>query len=95
MRDAPQLMLAEAGITVDCAPILDVAREGTTEAIACRAYGSEPMRVAAMGRATLEGLAAGGVVGVEGHSPGPQGGRGVGQRGPPSSGRRPPSSNRE
>ena len=64
------LMLAEAGITVDCAPILDVAREGTTEAIACRAYGSEPMRVAAMGRATLEGLAAGGVVGVVKHMPG-------------------------
>lgn len=64
------LMLAEVGITVDCAPILDVAREGTTEAIACRAYGSEPMRVGAMGRATLEGLAAGGVVGVVKHMPG-------------------------
>ncbi|KQT32943.1 beta-hexosaminidase [Sphingomonas sp. Leaf412] len=64
------LMLAEAGITVDCAPILDVARDGTTEAIACRAYGHEPMRVSAMGRATLEGLAAGGVVGVVKHMPG-------------------------
>ena len=64
------LMLAEAGITVDCAPILDVAREGTTEAIACRAYGADPLRVAAMGRATLEGLAAGGVVGVVKHMPG-------------------------
>ena len=64
------LMLAEVGITVDCAPILDVAQEGTTEAIACRAYGSEPMRVGAMGRATLEGLAAGGVVGVVKHMPG-------------------------
>lgn len=64
------LMLAEVGITVDCLPLLDVARPDTTEAIACRAYGSEPMRVAAMGRATLEGLRAGGVVGVVKHMPG-------------------------
>lgn len=64
------LMLAEVGITVDCLPLLDVAREGTTEAIACRAYGHEPKRVAAMGRATLEGLAAAGVVGVVKHMPG-------------------------
>ncbi len=64
------LMLAEVGITVDCAPILDVAIDGTTDAIACRAYGAEPLRVAAMGRATLEGLAAGGVVGVVKHMPG-------------------------
>ena len=64
------LMLAEVGITVDCAPLLDVARPDTTEAVACRAFGHEPMRVAAMGRATLEGLAAGGVVGVVKHMPG-------------------------
>lgn len=64
------LMLAEVGITVDCLPLLDVAREGTTEAIASRAYGHEPKRVAAMGRATLEGLAAAGVVGVVKHMPG-------------------------
>lgn len=64
------LMLADVGITVDCHPILDVARPDTTEAIASRAFGREPMRVAAMGRATLEGLAAGGVVGVVKHMPG-------------------------
>ncbi|WP_294196420.1 beta-N-acetylhexosaminidase [uncultured Sphingomonas sp.] len=64
------LMLAEVGITVDCHPILDIARPDTTEAIATRAFGREPMRVAAMGRATLEGLAAGGVVGVVKHMPG-------------------------
>ena len=62
--------LAEVGITVDCLPLLDVAQPDTTEAIASRAYGREPMRVAAMGRATLEGLAAGGVVGVVKHLPG-------------------------
>ena len=64
------LMLSEVGITVDCLPLLDVARPETTDAITTRAYGSEPMRVAAMGRATLEGLAAGGVVGVVKHMPG-------------------------
>ncbi|WBH16977.1 glycoside hydrolase family 3 N-terminal domain-containing protein [Sphingomonas radiodurans] len=64
------LMLAEVGITVDCLPLLDVARADTTDAITTRAYGSEPMRVAAMGRATLEGLAAAGVVGVVKHMPG-------------------------
>lgn len=64
------LMLSDVGITVNCLPLLDVARPETTEAITTRAYGSEPMRVAAIGRATLEGLAAGGVVGVVKHMPG-------------------------
>ena len=64
------LMLSEVGITVDCAPILDVARAETTAAIGTRAYGAEPMQVAALGRAMLEGLRAGGVVGVVKHMPG-------------------------
>lgn len=64
------LMLREVGITVDCAPLLDVAQAETTEAISCRAFGRDPMRVAALGRAMLEGLAAGGVVGVIKHMPG-------------------------
>ncbi len=64
------LMLSQVGITVDCAPLLDVTQPDTTSAIACRAYGSEPMQVAALGRAMLEGLAAGGVVGVVKHTPG-------------------------
>ena len=64
------LMLSEVGISVDCAPILDVARPDTTDAIASRTYGTEPMQVAALGRAMLEGLAVGGVVGVVKHMPG-------------------------
>ncbi|WP_174297989.1 glycoside hydrolase family 3 protein [Sphingomonas bacterium] len=64
------LMLAQVGITVDCAPLLDVVQPGTTPTIATRAYGAEPMQVAALGRAMLEGLAAGGVVGVVKHMPG-------------------------
>lgn len=68
--EALGLMLSEVGVTVDCAPLLDVAGEGTTPAIANRAYGAEPMRVAALGRAMLDGLRAGGVVGVVKHMPG-------------------------
>jgi beta-N-acetylhexosaminidase len=64
------LMLREVGITVDCAPLLDVAHADTTEAIAIRAFGRDPTRVAALGRAMLEGLALGGVVGVVKHMPG-------------------------
>ena len=64
------LMLAEVGITVDCLPLLDVSHSDTTEAITSRALGSEPMRVAAMGRAIIEGLRNGGVVGVVKHMPG-------------------------
>ncbi len=64
------LTLAEVGITVDCLPLLDVAHPDTTEAIANRALGHEPMRVAALGRATLDGLSDGGVVGVVKHMPG-------------------------
>jgi beta-N-acetylhexosaminidase len=64
------LMLAEVGITVDCLPLLDVARPETTPAVASRTYGAEPMRVAAMGHAVLEGLGEAGVVGVVKHMPG-------------------------
>jgi len=63
-------MLADVGITVNCAPLLDVAGPDTTDAVACRAFGGEPMQVAALGRAMLDGMAAGGVVGVVKHLPG-------------------------
>lgn len=64
------LMLAEVGINVDCWPLLDVCQPDTTSAIATRAYGGEPMRVAAMGRAIIDGLRQAGVVGVVKHMPG-------------------------
>ncbi|MBX9860899.1 MAG: beta-hexosaminidase [Sphingomonas sp.] len=64
------LMLAEVGINVDCLPLLDVAQPDTTEAISTRAYGREPQRVAAMGRAVIDGLRRAGVVGVVKHMPG-------------------------
>ncbi|MDB5678331.1 glycoside hydrolase family 3 N-terminal domain-containing protein [Sphingomonas bacterium] len=67
---ATALMLSEVGINVDCWPLLDVVQPDTTQAISIRALGHEPMRVAAMGRAILDGLRSGGVVGVVKHMPG-------------------------
>jgi len=63
-------MLAEVGITADAAPVLDIRYPGASDIVGDRAFGDEPMRVAALGRATLEGLRAGGVVGIVKHMPG-------------------------
>jgi beta-N-acetylhexosaminidase len=62
--------LREVGITIDCAPVLDVASEGFTAAIGTRSYSSSPERVAAMGRAMAEGLLAGAIAPVVKHMPG-------------------------
>ncbi|WP_435418357.1 beta-N-acetylhexosaminidase [Parerythrobacter aurantius] len=64
------LELAEVGITVDCHPPLDVRQPGAHDVIGDRALGSEPMQVAALGRAILDGLARGGVLGCIKHMPG-------------------------
>jgi len=69
------LMLAEVGVNVNCAPLLDVRQPETTPAVGERTFGSDPMQVAALGRAMLDGMARGGVVGVVKHMPGH--GRGV------------------
>ncbi len=62
--------LAEAGITVDHAPLLDVRQAEANNVIGDRALGSEPLRVAALGRAVLDGLARAGVAGTIKHMPG-------------------------
>ncbi|WP_126176291.1 beta-N-acetylhexosaminidase [Tsuneonella rigui] len=62
--------LAEAGITVDYYPSLDVRQHGAHDVIGDRSFGFEPLRVAAIGRAILEGLAAAGVAGCIKHMPG-------------------------
>lgn len=62
--------LAEAGITCTHAPVLDVRQTGAHDVIGDRALGHEPLRVAALGRAVLEGLAAAGVAGTIKHMPG-------------------------
>ena len=64
------IMLAKVGINVDCLPVLDVPAEGAHEVIGDRAVGKEPMQVAALGRAMLDGLEAGGCIGVIKHVPG-------------------------
>lgn len=68
--EALGLDLAEAGITVDCHPSLDVRQRGAHDVIGDRALGFEPMRVAALGRAILDGFARAGVAGCIKHIPG-------------------------
>ena len=62
--------LAAAGISVDYHAPCDVARPETDNVIGDRALGTEPMQVAALGRAILEGMAAAGVAGCLKHMPG-------------------------
>ena len=64
------VLLREIGVNVDCMPVLDVRQPGATDIVGDRALGSEPMQVAALGRASLDGLAAAGVIGVVKHMPG-------------------------
>ena len=64
------LALVEVGVTVDALPLLDVRQAGANDVIGDRAYGHEPLRVAAMGRAVLDGLREGGVTGIVKHMPG-------------------------
>lgn len=68
--EALGLDLAEAGITVDFHPSLDVRLDGAHDVIGDRALGRDPMRVAALGRAILDGLGSAGVAGCIKHMPG-------------------------
>lgn len=62
--------LMALGIDVDCLPIADVPVAGGDPVIGDRAYGTEPVKVAAIARAVAEGLLAGGVLPVLKHLPG-------------------------
>jgi len=62
--------LAALGITVDCAPVLDVPADNGHEIIGDRAFAFDPATVAALGRAVCAGLRAGGVLPVVKHIPG-------------------------
>ena len=62
--------LAPLGITVDCTPLLDLRLPQTHGVIGDRAFGADPARVAALGRAVCDGLMAGGVAPVVKHLPG-------------------------
>ncbi len=58
------------GIDTNCAPMLDLARPDTHPFLRNRCYGAEPDMVAALGRATAQGLLDGGVLPVAKHMPG-------------------------
>ena len=62
--------LAELGITVDCAPVLDLPAGDADPVIGDRAWGTEPARVVKLARAFCEGLLAGAVLPVIKHIPG-------------------------
>jgi beta-N-acetylhexosaminidase len=63
--------LAGLGITVDCAPVLDLQVSGAhAGVVGDRALGNDPELVGALGRAICDGLLAGGVDPVIKHMPG-------------------------
>jgi len=62
--------LAMLGITVDCAPVLDIPVPGADPIIGDRAWGSDVRLVAERGLAFCDGLMAGGVLPVIKHVPG-------------------------
>jgi beta-N-acetylhexosaminidase len=68
--EAIALTLRDVGITVDCLPLLDVRQPGAHDIIGDRSFGSDPVMVAALGRAVLDGLRAGGCCGIVKHIPG-------------------------
>jgi beta-N-acetylhexosaminidase len=57
-------------LDADCAPCIDLRLPETHEVIGDRAFGRDPNRVAALGRAAVDGLLAGGVAPVIKHIPG-------------------------
>ena len=62
--------LADLGVTVDCAPVLDLPVEGADAVIGDRAYGHDPAVVIDLGRVVIEGMLDGGVLPVMKHVPG-------------------------
>ena len=68
--EALGLELAAMGITVTCAPVLDVPQPDAHDIIGDRAFATDPARVAALGRACLSGLHLAGIEGVIKHMPG-------------------------
>ncbi len=67
---AMALELSAMGITVDYHPPLDLRQVGAHDVIGDRSLGDDPMQVAAIGRAILDGLTSGGVTGCIKHMPG-------------------------
>jgi beta-N-acetylhexosaminidase len=62
--------LKDAGVNVNCAPVLDVPVPGAHDIIGDRAFSMDPVTVIELGRATMEGYLDGGVLPVVKHIPG-------------------------
>ncbi len=62
--------LADLGINVDCAPVLDVPVPGAHDVIGDRAFSRDPAVIARLAGAAIEGFLAGGVIPVVKHMPG-------------------------
>jgi beta-N-acetylhexosaminidase len=62
--------LAEMGINVDCAPVLDILTAKTHQVIGDRAYGSNADQVSKLGRKACEGLLSADVYPIIKHIPG-------------------------
>lgn len=58
------------GITVNCAPVLDLCFAGASKVVGDRSPGADPSLVARLGRAVMDGHCAGGIVPAIKHLPG-------------------------
>jgi beta-N-acetylhexosaminidase len=73
VRQAATLLgqdLRALGITIDCAPVMDVPIAGAHDVIGNRAFSQDPNTVARLGRASAQGLADVGVMPIMKHLPG-------------------------
>lgn len=62
--------LKAMGVDADFAPVLDTPAPGSDPIVGDRAFSDDPKEIAILGRAALEGLRAGGVLGCVKHAPG-------------------------
>ena len=62
--------LADLGITIDCAPVLDVPQPGADPIIGDRAFGADVATISVLAKAFMSGLMKGGVAPIIKHIPG-------------------------
>ncbi|HVI90291.1 MAG TPA: beta-N-acetylhexosaminidase [Dongiaceae bacterium] len=62
--------LKDVGITVDCAPLLDIRFPGAHDVVGDRSFGNDPALITKLGRIAAEALLDGGVMPVIKHIPG-------------------------
>lgn len=62
--------LHDLGVTINCAPVLDIPVAGAHDVIGDRAFGADPATTAELGAEVCDGLMAGGILPVIKHIPG-------------------------